>query len=253
MKDENVSRPFIANPSVPEGCSVYAIGDIHGRLDLLDRLLNSIAEDVAATSPLQVAVVFLGDVVDRGADSCGVVERLAAGPPAGSLSGAQWLCLRGNHEEAMLDFLGDAAAGRSWFPWGGVETVRSYVGADAMREWRGDMVQAQMMLRRHLPPAHRRFLENLPVSHEIGDYLFVHAGVKPGVPLDRQHPADLLWIRHEFLDDDRWHGRMVVHGHTPERQPQVRANRIGIDTMAYESGVLTALVLHGTDRRFLST
>jgi len=252
MKEEIVSSAFVANPSVPEGWAVYAVGDIHGRLDLLDRLLITIAEDVAVTSPSQVSVVFLGDMVDRGPDSRGVVDRLAAGPPD-CLAGAEWVCLRGNHEEAMLDFLADSSTGGQWFPWGGLETVRSYVGDAVMGDWRGDMGEAQLNLRRHVPMAHRRFLEHLPMKHHIGDYLFVHAGIKPGVGLDNQHPADLLWIRHEFLDDIRWHGRMVVHGHTPDRQPQVRPNRIGIDTMAYESGVLTALALHGSTRRFLHT
>ncbi|MGE4277991.1 MAG: metallophosphoesterase [Magnetospirillum sp.] len=252
MKQENHSSAFVANPSVPEGLAVYAVGDIHGRLDLLDRLLSTIATDVSVTSPLQVSVVFLGDMVDRGPDSRGVIDRLAAGPPP-TLSGAEWVCLRGNHEEAMQDFLADSSTGGRWFPWGGLETVRSYVGEEAMLGWRGDMAEAQLSFRRHVPTSHRRFLDNLKLTHQIGDYLFVHAGIKPGVALDQQHPADLLWIRHEFLDDERWHGRMVVHGHTPDLQPQVRSNRLGIDTMAYDSGVLTALALRGSTRRFLHT
>lgn len=252
MKEEIDCGVFVANPSVPDGWAVYAVGDIHGRLDLLDRLLITIVNDVAATAPSRVSVVFLGDMVDRGPDSRGVIERLAAGPPP-ALAGAEWICLRGNHEEAMLDFLADSSAGGRWFPWGGLETVRSYLGADGLGDWRGDMGEVRLNLRRHVPMAHRRFLEHLPMRHEIGDYLFVHAGIRPGVALESQHPADLLWIRHEFLDDTRWHGRMVVHGHTPDRQPQVRPNRIGIDTLAYDSGVLTALALRGGSRRFLQT
>ena len=243
----------VSNPCVPPGVSVYAIGDIHGRLDLLDRLLDRIAADVARTRPRHLAVLFLGDIIDRGAESRGVVERLMAGPPPGPLAGAEWVCLKGNHEAVLLDFLVDVAAGPGWCACGGLDTVRSYLDAEPPAGWGTDMAAVRLLLLRHLPPRHRRFLAGLPLSHQIGDYLFVHAGVRPGIPLDDQHPADLLWIRRDFLDDGRWHGKMVVHGHTSADEPQVRSNRIGIDTRAYASGRLTALVLEGAGRRFIET
>ena len=240
-------------PAVPAGLRVYAVGDIHGRLDLLDALLERIAEDVAADRPDRVEVVFLGDVVDRGPHSRGVVERLMAGPPPGPLAEAGWQCLRGNHEQVILTVREDVGAGPGWCAFGGLDTVRSYVTEVPPPGWEADMATVQMLLRRALPPAHRRFLARLPLSWSVGDYLFVHAGVRPGIALERQDPEDLLWIRQDFLNDGRWHGKVVVHGHTPAADPQMRPNRIGIDTRAYASGHLTALVLEREGRRFLAT
>lgn len=241
------------NPCVPVGGCVYAIGDIHGRDDLLLTLLGRIAADVEERAPSQVAVIFLGDFIDRGPHSRQVVECLMAGPPAGPLAAAQWICLKGNHEEVMLDFLDNQAAGKGWCAYGGLDTVRSYADPLPAPGWERDLSVVQGLLARSLPQAHREFISALPLSHQCGDYLFVHAGIRPGVALDSQDPADLLWIRHEFLDDDRWHGKVVVHGHTPATKPQLRHNRIGIDTRAYDSNRLTALVLHGTSQAFIST
>lgn len=244
-----------ASPAVPAGRTVYAIGDVHGRLDLLDALLAAIAADVGdgGGAAHRVSVVFLGDVIDRGPDSRGVIDRLMSGPPAGPLARAEWVCLMGNHEAVLLDFLADVSAGPGWCAYGGLDTVRSYLDYDPPAGWQADMGEVRSLLLRHMPHGHRRFLAGLPLTHRIGDYLFVHAGVRPGVDLERQSPEDLLWIRHEFLDDARWHGKVVVHGHTPAAMPQVRPNRIGIDTRAYASGRLTALVLEGEGRRFLHT
>lgn len=239
-------------PAVPPGCCVYAVGDIHGRLDLLEQLLGQIAADVEKRQPQQVSLVFLGDVIDRGPDSRGVVARLMAGPPPGPLAAAQWICLKGNHEDVLLRFLADVDAGPGWCAYGGLDTVRSYLDQPPPG-WDRDMAMVQLLLLRHLPPAHRRFFARMPLRFDLGDYVFVHAGVRPGVPLAEQDPEDYLWIRHEFLPDPRWHGKVVVHGHTPVPQPESHPNRIGVDTKAYASGRLTAVVLEGDGRAFLST
>lgn len=241
------------SPRVPPGTRVYAIGDIHGRLDLLDRLLDDIRVDAEHSGGQRIVVVFLGDLIDRGAESRAVVQRVMDGPPAhGSLAGARYVTLRGNHEDTLLQFLADFSVGPRWFRNGGLEAVRSYVGeVDAALAH--DYPRLQRLLYRALPTEHLRFLSTNPARHEEGDYLFVHAGVRPGVDLARQDPYDLMWIRDPFLKSEEIWPRMVVHGHTIAPEPEERVNRIGIDTGAYRSGRLTALVLDGADRRFLST
>lgn len=231
-------------PRTPDRRRTYAVGDIHGHAELLDRLLDLIIEDAAPAfaAGLAVDLVFLGDYIDRGPDSRGVVERLCRGAPAG------FSCrfLMGNHEAAMLDFLRDPAETAEWLDYGGVETLASYdvrtsIGIREAARCRA----ARDRLAENLPNHHRRFLENLELMVEIGDYVFVHAGIKPGRRLDRQRPDDLLWIREPFLSDPRRHEKFVVHGHTMTEEPEIKTNRIGIDTGAYVTGVLTALVLEG--------
>lgn len=234
---------------VPDGTRVYAVGDVHGRADLLDRLLAELAEDARARPVARVVVVFLGDYVDRGPESRQVVERLLAGPGEG-LAGAEWVCLKGNHEEYMLRFLTETSVGPAWCLNGGLATVRSYAGPLAEGA-EADMPGLQLALSRALPPAHLRFLSRLPLIHQEGDYAFVHAGIRPGVALSDQDPADLLWIRDDFLFEASAFEKVVVHGHTPTPIPEVRPNRIGIDTGAYKSGRLTALVLEGADQGFI--
>jgi serine/threonine protein phosphatase 1 len=241
------------SPAIPPGSRVYAVGDIHGRLDLLDRLLETIARDLVLSPAGRRVVVFLGDLIDRGAQSRAVIERIMDGPPAdGPLAGAHYVALRGNHEDTMLHFLADFSVGPRWFRNGGLDTIRSYIGeVDAALAV--DYPRLQRLFYRALPPSHLRFLSSIPVRHEEGGYLFVHAGARPGVSLDRQDPYDLMWIREPFLGAAVPFSRMVVHGHTQVPEPEVRAHRIGIDTGAYRSGRLTALVLEETGRRFLST
>ncbi|WP_448204214.1 metallophosphoesterase family protein [Azospirillum sp. sgz302134] len=239
-----------ASASVPRGVRVYAVGDIHGRLDLLEQLLGQIERDAASAADLVKYIVFLGDYVDRGPQSRMVIDRLAGYPPPGF--GA--IHLRGNHEAAMLEFLEDARSGADWIAYGGGATIASYgivpPAEDAPVE---RLAEIQHQLLAALPHHHRAFLTGLRASIAIGDYLFVHAGIRPGVPLDRQSESDLLWIRREFLTSHADHGKVVVHGHTIADQPEIRANRIGIDTGAFATNRLTALVLEGTDRRFLCT
>ncbi len=236
----------------PAGARVYAVGDIHGRKDLLDRLLGMILRDAQRSRAGRRLIVFLGDYVDRGGQSRAVVETLLAGPPSTpQWAGFRWLCLKGNHEEAMLRFLDDLSIGPAWLANGGLETVEDYAGERGLDD--SDLVGLQVRLRRSLPSRHAEFLAQLPLTHVEGDYLFVHAGIRPGVPWDAQNPRDLMWIRGDFLSSNADHGKMVVHGHSIAKIPESRRNRIGIDTGAYASGRLTALVVEGATRSFLST
>ena len=237
---------------VPPGTAVYAIGDIHGRLDLLEDLLRKIEQDaVRHQADGERQLVFLGDYIDRGPSSREVIERLLDDP----LRGFRTVYLMGNHEEAMLDFVLERSDGLGWMSYGGLETLLSYEvpvrrlpgSPQATAELRGLLVG-------RLPPAHVEFLRRGALSHAVGDYVFVHAGVRPGLAMDKQSPVDLLWIRDEFLRSRTpLPGRVVVHGHTICDLPQDLGARINIDTGAFASGRLTGLVLRGSGRRFLST
>jgi len=236
--------------SVPRGTRVYAIGDIHGRADLLETLHVKVREDASQGAAERRCVVYLGDYVDRGLQSREVIDLLLEAP----LEGFESVHLMGNHEEFMLRFLEQPKAGPGWFMNGGGATLYSYGvrtlerGTDLTR-----MSHLCEQLGRNLPERHLAFLRGLKRWHIEGDYYFVHAGIRPGVPLEEQRDEDTLWIREPFLDDPSDHGKMVVHGHTIMAEPQVRPNRIGIDTGAYATGVLTCLVLEGSTRRFLQT
>lgn len=215
---------------LPPGLRLYAVGDPHGCTEKLDAIHALIAEDAARAAEPERAIVYLGDYVDRGRDSRGVIARVLDPP----IAAAVHLC--GNHEAMMLDALdrpGDEAALALWLRNGGVATLLSYglTGEDEPATWAA-----------RLPPGHLAFLRGLARRHRVGGYLFVHAGVRPGVPLDAQDEQDLIWIREPFLSSDADHGAVVVHGHTPERAPVIRRNRIGLDTGAVYGGRLTAAV-----------
>lgn len=236
----------------PEDCRVYAVGDIHGRVDLLERMHELIETDVADKPAQRTVVVYLGDYVDRGPDSYAVVDLLIKEPLRARLANLQTVHLLGNHEAFLLRFLEDPDITGVWFMNGGDVTLRSY-GVDPWQS--ANSHNFAQGLRKafltRLPPSHLSFLRSLRLSHEEGDYLFVHAGVRPGVALDAQKAEDLIWIREEFLNSKQDFGRVIVHGHTPLRSPQSRANRIGIDTGAVFGGKLTTVVLEGTERRFI--
>ena len=238
-----------ASPSVPPGMRIYAIGDVHGRLDLLLDLLDRIETDSRARPAAETWIVMLGDLIDRGPDSKGVIDFFLQSAPAF----ARYRFLAGNHEEAMLESLADRGDPREtgWLRFGGMEALRSYNVPDDAFETRGWLLSDE--LRRYVPQAHLDFIANFEETVAIGDYLFVHAGIRPGVALQRQRRKDLLWIREGFLDDDTDHGHIVVHGHSITPQPVFAPNRIGIDTGAYLSGVLTALGLEGNARWILQT
>jgi serine/threonine protein phosphatase 1 len=236
-------------PSVPAGYRVYAIGDIHGRLDLLNDALSRVEADIDGRMPSQNIIVFLGDLIDRGPSSAEVVERLRTyRRPA-----VQTVFLSGNHEEVLLRLLrGESQFLRDWLSFGGTECARSY-GINTAALKRMDPGQAVAVLRQKIPDHHRAFLQSFVDTFRIGSYLFVHAGVRPGVPLAEQTQSDLRWIRGPFLENNDDHGFIVVHGHTIADEIEVRGNRIGIDTGAYRSGVLTAMGLEGRERWFLQT
>lgn len=240
-----------AAPAVPDGTVVWAVGDIHGRLDLLQPLVEAIVADPRDGAATRRVVVFLGDYIDRGPDSRGVL-RLLAGLPA--IQGVEWRFLKGNHEQAMLGFLDDPSAGPKWCEYGGDSALRSYglrVPSLAHRTEAWARVAAD--LRHKLTAGETAFLENLELSVTVGDYFLSHAGARPGVALDRQSPADLMWIRQPFLDSRTAFEQVVVHGHTPTPRVHADHRRIGIDTKAYETGVLTAIRLEGRKRSLLQS
>ena len=240
------------SPSTPQGTVVYAIGDIHGRLDLLAQLSAGIEADAAQRPATRRLIVCLGDYVSRGPDSRRVIEALLAPPPHGFMR----ITLRGNHEDLWLRYLGgDLAAGRNWFDYDGMDTLADYGVDVGDRRLRDDASLATLRQRfaAALPQAHLAFVQATRTSHRCGDYFFAHAGVRPGVPLEQQSERDLMWIRGPFLDSTADHGAVVVHGHSIAEQPQLRPNRIGIDTGAYRTGVLTCLVLDGSAHSLILT
>jgi serine/threonine protein phosphatase 1 len=239
------SQPW---PSAPEGQRAYVVGDVHGRLDLLDGLLERIHRELEERAPDKAMLVFLGDLIDRGPQSAQVVERLRTY----RRPGLRTVFLLGNHEEVLLRVLaGETSLIRSWLRFGGEQTLRSY-GLDPRRIALADN-SAVAALRRAIPEEHAGFLRGFADTCRFGDYLFVHAGIRPGIELDRQTQSDLRWIREPFLRDESDHGFIVVHGHTICREVEERPNRIGIDTGAYATGILTALAIEGDDRWFIDT
>jgi serine/threonine protein phosphatase 1 len=244
-------RAAVAAPvaHMPQDVRAYAIGDIHGRLDLLDQLIDAIDADDACRPPAQTHLVFLGDLIDRGPQSAEVIDRVIeienARPNVSIIAG--------NHEEVFLLALeGDREALRFFSRIGGRETILSYgIAAETYDQIDYDGLAA--LLAKHVPAAHIDFLRSLKNTVTLGDYLFVHAGIRPGVALEDQKLSDLRWIRRDFLDFDGHNGFVVVHGHTPSAAVEHRHNRVGIDTGAWETGRLTALGLQGTDRWQIDT
>ena len=230
---------------------IYAIGDLHGCLDLLNTLLAWIETDVREAGAKRNVLVFLGDYVDRGSQIKALVDRLAGGFPFMQ----ETIYIRGNHEHTLMRFLAGEGVSWNWFKYGGLETLKSYDLTPPTDPEEATAIEPALSieLASIFPERHRQFMENLELHWSDGEYLFVHAGLKPGVALSDQDEHDLLWIRSDFLDSDADFGQVVVHGHTVTPAPEVRSNRIGIDTGAYANGLLTCVVLAGTQRQFAFT
>ena len=237
------------SPAGPPGYRAYAIGDVHGRFDLLEQLLAKIHSELQRRPAEKTLLIFVGDLIDRGSSSAQVIERLRTY----RRQGVQPVFLLGNHEEVLLRILGgDAELITKWRWFGGAECLQSY-GLDPGRLAHVSDEEALAMVRSAIAQSHVEFLESFADSCRFGDYLFVHAGIRPGIELEEQSQADLRWIREPFLFDEADHGFVVVHGHTISVEVEERANRIGIDTGAYRTGLLTALAIEGTERWFVDT
>ena len=238
-------------PRLPPGLRIYAIGDIHGRADLLKKLLKRIRKHSRQRGMVERQVlVFLGDYICRGPDSAGVVERLVKGVP----KGFEAVFLKGNHEDVLLEILRSSEQLERWLSNGGDVALKSY-GVECPERPLSEKKKRRChkTLRKALPKRHRKFFRKLQNYVVFGDYLFVHAGLRPGVSFKKQNERDMLWIREEFLNSSERFKKFIIHGHSPARAPVVRSNRIGIDTRAWQSGILSAVVLEGSDREFLST
>jgi serine/threonine protein phosphatase 1 len=240
------SKVQTAKPRIPEGRRIYAVGDVHGRADLLGPLLARIDADLIAHPIAQSVQVFLGDYIDRGPHSREVLDLLIARRRRHMM-----LCLKGNHETYAARFLSDPSVLSDWKHIGGVNTLLSYGVNPSASENPRAQYEASAAFRQALPDSHRRFIHGLALSFTCGDFFFAHAGVRPGIPLRQQSRQDLIWIREEFLLHEEDFGKVVVHGHTPAREPEIRPNRINIDTGAYATGRLTCLVLEGDQMSFI--
>lgn len=227
-------------PRLPDGLRIYAIGDIHGRSDLLQQLFTVIDVDLANAKPERAIHVFLGDYVDRGPDSRGVLDLLIER----SLF-HETVFLKGNHEAFLMEVLREPTKLADWRQYGGLLTLMSYGVRPTMNPNSENQLTLIQALADAMPDEHLEFLQGLQPSFTCGDFFFVHAGVRPGVPLAQQREDDLLWIRDEFLNSEQDFGKYIVHGHTPVSVPDIRRNRANIDTGAYATGNLTLLTMQG--------
>ena len=235
--------------NISDATRLYVIGDIHGRADLLDQIVEKIRVDIGQYPGPECLTITLGDYIDRGPDSRGVLDRLARNPFP-----TTYVALKGNHEVLFESFMQDPSIGHHWRRLGGLETIHSYrVPVSALMTGQG-FGEACKALKLAIPKEHLRFLGSLPMSLTIGKFFLCHAGVRPGVSLERQKADDLLWIREDFLTSTMDFGKIVIHGHSPNEWPEVRPNRINIDTGAFATGRLTCLVVEGESApRFLFT
>jgi Calcineurin-like phosphoesterase len=229
--ERNRQRPRLA-----EGTRVYAVGDVHGRMDLLEGVLSHIDADSESAAPNRVVEIFIGDYVDRGPSSRAVLDRLAQ-----RVQTHGTVLLRGNHEDLLLQFLSEPTLLAEWQRLGGLQTLLSYGLKPPINASTAQQIELAAQFRHALPDAHKALLRNMPPSFTCGDFLFVHAGVRPGVPIAEQSENDLLWIRDDFLLSKADFGKFVVHGHTPVVEPDLRSNRINIDTGAYATGRLACI------------
>jgi serine/threonine protein phosphatase 1 len=231
-------------PHLPPGIRIYAVSDVHGCAGLLEKVFAAIDLHLARSAPARALHVFLGDYIDRGPDSSQTIDMLI---DRGRRH--ESIFLKGNHEAFLLEVLQDFGRLEAWKDYGGFQTLMSYGLKPSIKPDQAEQKELVQGLVRAMPDQHRRFFSNLKPCFACGDFFFVHAGVRPGVPLRQQRQQDLLWIRDEFLQSNDDFGKFIVHGHTPVPQPDIRANRINIDTGAYATGVLTLLTIQG-DRMF---
>jgi serine/threonine protein phosphatase 1 len=235
-----------ARPCVPADWRIYAVGDVHGRADLLTELFKRIDRDLKARPFAKSMEIFLGDYIDRGPHSRQVIELLITRQRE-----RETVFLKGNHEACALQFLRDPAMLCQWKDLGGANTLLSYGVTPTRRDAPPSQHEIGAAFHQAMPDSHRNFIQSLKLSFTCGDFFFAHAGARPGIPLQKQSEQDLLWIRDDFLLHEEYFGKVVVHGHTPAHEPDIRPNRINIDTGAYATGRLTCMVLEGDQMRFI--
>jgi serine/threonine protein phosphatase 1 len=236
----------VLQAKAPPGMLVCAIGDVHGRLDLLEKMHQGITEQLKQRAVADWRIIHLGDYIDRGPSSRGVLDFLIAA----QARDPRIICLAGNHDVGFLDFLKEPDPVGLFATNGGGQTALSYGVALDFNDPAALAAQHAAFVR-SVPDEHRRFIGNLLFSVEFGDFFFCHAGIMPGVPLNEQEPRDLIWIRERFHNHEELYAKVIVHGHTPTREPDVRPNRINIDTAAFRTGVLTALLIEGSDKQLM--
>ncbi|WP_339039485.1 metallophosphoesterase family protein [Bradyrhizobium symbiodeficiens] len=233
-------RAPVPKPQLPEGVRIYAISDIHGCAHLLQPMLRVIDADVACSRPRYAIEVFMGDYIDRGPDTRYTLDLLIERSRRGNA-----VFLKGNHEAFLVNVFEDPSLFEDWIAVGGTQTLMSY-GLAPPDLRRDEPASIMRNLIRAMPPEHLEFLDDLRLSFTCGDFFFVHAGVRPGVALAEQTERDLLWIREEFLRSEEQFGKHIVHGHTPVRSAEFKANRVNIDTGAYATGNLTLMSIQGS-------
>ncbi|MEO0328564.1 MAG: metallophosphoesterase family protein [Pseudomonadota bacterium] len=240
---------IVGEAQIDPGMRIYAIGDVHGCLSQLQQLIGLIDLDLEQDPPQAYKIIFLGDYVDRGPDNAKTIEFLV------ELQATfhDYVFILGNHDERLTLFINDPnRVGESFLKWGGATTLRDY-GVIASPEKPFEAVAAAKELAENMPVGHREFLQNLKPYYEQSGYFFCHAGVRPGIPLEKQTNHDLTFIRADFLQHELPFEKVIVHGHTPVPTPEIHTNRINVDTKCYETGILTALVLEEDRQRFIQT
>lgn len=239
----------LGQSSTPANLRIYAIGDTHGHLNLMEKLYAKITWDLATHPVGDHRIIFLGDYIDRGPDSAGCVEYLINLMAVSD----KLICLKGNHEDKLQNFLADPIKlADSFFTYGGLDCAASY-GVDMAGFARSEkeVLQVCTELKQKIPARHTKFYTELLTTVSFGDYMFTHAGVRPGIALDQQSEHDLIWIRAEFIPYQGLYEKVIVHGHTPAYPMELLPNRVNVDTHAYETGVLSCLVLDGTEYRVI--
>lgn len=246
------ARVFSKKHAIPNGLRVYAIGDIHGRCDLLDEIHGYIKADIDGSEPVEKnIIIYLGDYIDRGGDSRGVIESIITFSPIINGGELEKIYLKGNHEDALINFLDNHEDAQPWLSYGGVNTLISYGMSSSMFQDQQLLHEKFMAV---LPQDHLDFFTNqLRLCHTVGDFMFVHAGINPDNSLSEQTAADLMWIRHKFLNHRAMHAKIIVHGHSISKQVDFQKNRIGVDTGAYATSILSCLVLEGVRARVINT